>query len=503
MPRSFAPFAASACLLTCAHAASAQPGITIYNQNFGVVRETIRLDLQSGSNRVQFTDTTALLEPDSVILRDPAGKRVVRILEQNFRSDPISQELLLSKYEGQSIDFLVHRGDRTETIRGRIVRSGYVPHTAAFARYGSSYYASQTAYARSVGQPIVEVDGKLRFGLPGIPQFPALGDDTVLKPTLHWVLETDKAGPLAAELAYVTGGMSWKADYNVIAPEQGDVLELVGWVTMDNQSGRTFENARIKLMAGDVSKIQPQQLNEARGFAGGGFPGGGSMPAVTERGFDEYHLYTLERPTTLRDRETKQVEFVRASGIKSQRIYVYEGAKIDTNRYRGSALESIREAPDYGTQSNPKVWVMREFMNSEANRLGMPLPRGRMRFYRRDGNGPLEFTGENIIDHTPRNERVRVYTGNAFDIVGERRRTNYKVDHAARTLDESFEITLRNHKKEAVAVRVVERLYRWTNWEITAKSDDWRKLESQTVEFPVEIKPDEEKTVTYTVRYTW
>ena len=230
---------------------------------------------------------------------------------------------------------------------------------------------------------------------------------------------------------------------------------------------------------------------------------GGLPPPVTEKSFDEYHLYTLERATTLLDRETKQVEFVRADGIKSRPIYVYDGAKIDYNRYNGWDYENIRNDRDYGTQSNPKVWVMREFMNAESNHLGVPLPKGRLRFYRRDADGQMEFTGENTIDHTPRDEMIQVTTGNAFDLVGERKRTNHHLDNNRNELDESFAIKLRNHKKEAVEIRVVEHLYRWPTWDITEKSNAFVKTDAQTIEFRVEVKPDAEETVTYTVHYTW
>jgi hypothetical protein len=346
------------------------------------------------------------------------------------------------------------------------------------------------------------VDGKLRFGLPGIPIFPALGSDTVLKPTLNWVLSTPKPGPLRAELSYVTGGLSWEADYNIVAPETGDAVDIVGWVTMDNQSGKDFQNARIKLMAGDVNKIQQGQMYRMEAMTVNGAMPAAPAPAVTERTFDEYHLYSLARPTTLHDRETKQVEFIRAAKVSAAPIYVYDGLKLDA-RYNGWNWESIRNDISYGTESNPKVWVMREFNNSEANHLGMPLPRGRVRFYRRNEDGQIEFTGENMIDHTPRDEKVRVYTGNAFDLAGERRRTDYRLESSRQLLDESFEIKVRNHKKEPVNVRVVEHLYRWSTWEITAKSDPFRKRDSRTIEFPVTVPPNGEKTITYTAHYTW
>ena len=295
-------------------------------------------------------------------------------------------------------------------MRGKIIRSGYVPHTAAFSRYGQQYSQAQMGYASPAGggTPIMEVDGKIRFGLPGQPIFPGLGDDTVLKPTLNWLLDADEAGKFDAEVGYVSGGFTWQADYNLVAPEKGDTVDLLGWVTMDNQSGKTFENAKIKLMAGDVNKIQPQADGRMFAMASSFANRGAAAPAVTEKAFDEYHLYTLARSTTLRDRETKQVEFVRAAGIVAPTIYIYDGVKIDANRYGGWGYDNIRNNREYGTESNPKVWVMREFTNSETNHLGMPLPKGKLRFYRRNNDGQLEFTGEDTIDHTPRDERIRV-----------------------------------------------------------------------------------------------
>ena len=391
-------------------------------------------------------------------------------------------------------------------MRGKIVRSGYVSHVQAWDQYGYDYSARQAAIsAAGGGVPIIEMDGKLRFGLPGLSIFPSLGDDTILKPTLTWQIETDKEGPLDAELGYVTGGMSWKADYNLIAPESGDKVDLIGWVTIDNQTGKTFENAQIKLMAGDVKKIQPQQVfgGLRMGYAGRAISENAMMPPVSEKTFDEYHLYSLHNATTLRDRETKQVEFVRAVGVPSKRVYVYEGAFIDFNRYNGWGEDAIRQDPGYGSQSNPKVWVMREFENKESAGLGIPLPAGRTRFYRQDTDGRIEFVGENNIDHTPKDETVRVYTGNAFDLVGERIRTKFNVDSNNRWVDEEFDIKIRNHKKEAVEVRVVERLYRWTNWEIRDSSQEFTKQNAQTVEYRVKIDPDGQAKIHYLVHYSW
>jgi hypothetical protein len=478
---------------------SAAPSLTIYNQDFAVVRQEIPLDLQ-GTTSVRLTDITMHVEPDSVILRDPTGKRPLQVLEQNYRAEPVSEGLLLSLYEGKTIDFLVQHGERQEAVPGKIIRSGFVPQSTA--AYGEQYYQAQQALAAE--QPIIEIEGKVRFGLPGTPLFPPLADDAILKPTLQWLLASDKPGPMRAEFSYITGGLTWQADYNIVAPEKGDAVDLVGWVTMDNQSGKDFENARIKLMAGDVNKIQPGQRGQPMQYAAlAGAINGRVEPPITEKTFDEYHLYTLARATTLHDRETKQVEFIRAANVATRQVYVYDGAKIDPNQYRGWSMETIRDRSEYGTESNPKIWVMREFLNSDANHLGMPLPKGRVRFYRRNNDGQIEFTGENVIDHTPHDEIVRVYTGNAFDLVGERRRTDYKIDMNKHMIDESFEIKVRNHKKEPVDVKVVEHLYRWITWDIPVHSDTFRKADSKTIEFPITIAPDEEKTVTYTAHYSW
>ncbi len=467
------------------------PALTIYNANFFVAREHVPLDLKAGINHAEFAGIAAHLEPDSVILRDPGG-RALQILEQNYRNDPISQELLLSFYEGKTIDFLL---PDQKKVSGKVIRSGYIPST-----YAQGY--QQPVYT----QPIIEVDGVLRFGLPGQPLFPALSGDSILQPTLSWLLETNEPGKFDAELSYVSSGMDWHADYNVVISDKSngrfDLLDLVGWITMNNHSGKTFENAQIKLLAGDVSKLQQVPVASRMYAAEAKAMNDAAMaPPVSEKSFDEFHLYTLAHATTLRDQQTKQVEFVGANSIHAQRIYVYDGAK--TAEYGYYSPDQVRQDPGYGTASNPKIWVMEEFKNSDTNHLGIALPKGRLRFYRRDTDGHLEFVGENTIDHTPKDETIRVYTGNAFDVVGQRKRTNYHVDSNAHWMDESFEIRVRNHKKEPVNVRVVEHLYRWTNWKLTEQSHDSRKTDAQTIEFPVSVPPDGEQVVTYTVHYSW
>ena len=448
---------------TVAGAAWAQPALTIYNQNFAVVRERVPLDLKSGVNAVNFSGATRMLEADSVVLRDPTGKVALRVLEQSYRADTLSQGFLLSLHEGKEIDFLVRdQGGRENKVRGKIIRSGYAPG------------------APRAETPIVEVEGALRFSLPGEPVFPALSDAGVLKPTLAWQLGAEKAAKVDAELGYVTGGFSWQSAYNLIAPEKGDLVDIVGWVTISNTSGQSFKDATVKLMAGDVQKVQAtspaaMMKNVARMSAMV------TQDAVTEKAFDEFHLYSLPRAVTLHDRETKQVEFMRATGVKAPVVYVYDGAQ----------------------QHPTKVAVTREFKNSEANGLGLPLPKGRTRFYRKDdADGRIEFVGEDTIDHTAKNETVRVKTGDAFDIVGERRVADQNSSGLRGRTEQSVEVKLRNRKAEPIEVKIVEHL-NGPNWQVLEKSDEFTKKDATTVEFRVKLKPDEERAVTYRVRYEW
>jgi len=287
-------------------------------------------------------------------------------------------------------------------------------------------------------------------------------------------------------------------------------VDFSGWITIHNDSGKSFDQARIKLIAGDVHRFQNMRLS---GASGGG--GGGAGPPVTEKSFDEYHLYTLERPTSLLNSEQKQIEFIRAAGVHSKALYVYDGASADPDQN----WQSFHSEPDYFTRGSAKVWVIREITNSTANHLGLPLPRGRMRLYRRNTDEAIEFTGENVIPHTPRDETLRLYTGNAFDLIGERKRADFKdtypdgtidpatglpIRHAGpRTIDESFEITLCNHKQQEVEIRVIEHLYRWSNWEIRKNSDSFRKIDAQTIEFLAKLKPNEERHISYTAHYWW
>lgn len=393
----------------------------------------------------------------------------------------MTQAFLLAQFEGQTIDFLVQQPQKPNVIvSGKIIRSGT-------DRSGET-------------QPIIEAGGKLRFDLPGKPLFPKLADDSILKPELDWKISSAQPAKFDAEITYLTGGIDWSADYNVITPEKGDRLQCAGWITIDNQTGKSFENTRVKLIAGDVHKLPPDAA--AKSFA----PQAREMATaerviVEEKSLSDYHRYTLPRPATLRDRAAEQIEFVRAADVAFHRLYVFDAEGNEGPRPVYANNGPILDAA-WGTGSQEKIGVFCEFKNSEANHLGIPLPKGRWRFYERGDDEQLEFTGENGQAHTPKDETVRILTGAAFDLTAAREQTSFTIDRPKRTIDEAFAIKLRNHKYEAIEIHVVEHLNRWQSWELVDHSDSFTKKDAHTIEFVVRLEPAEEKSVSYRVRYT-
>jgi len=462
--------------------AAAGPQVTIYNDGFATVKEDRTLSLKEGVSEVRVTDMSRLLEPDSVMLRELSENPFnVRILEQSFINDPLTEGLLLYQLEGQNIRFEEKREDGTiKETKGKIIRSGYVPGTGASE------------------QPIVETEGEVRFSLPGQPVFEGIDSSAFLKPSLVWQIASKKSGDCAMEIGYVTAGMSWEATYSLVAPAEGsDEFDVSGWISLKNETGKTFENADIKLIAGDVAKVAPPQYKSRGGhFAEMSFADAAAMPE--ERAFDEFHLYTLPRPVLLRNNELKQVEFLRVSGVKGNRYYVYN--PMINYRYGGG----VNPDPDFGTVAVKKVGVRIEISNSETNKLGVPLPKGKMRMYRTDDkDGRREFTGENMMDHLPKNEVLKLDMGNAFDLVGERKRTDFQVDTTAKRMTETFEIKLRNRKETPIEIRVIEPLYRGANWKIMEKSLEFAKVDSSTIEFRAPVPADAETILTYKVQYSW
>ena len=458
--------------------------LTIYNQDFAVARTSIDLDLHAGMNELTTTEVTSMLEPDSVVLRDPASKRPIQVVEQNYDAGVVNQDWLLEKYVGKTINFQVSPG---QIVEGKIIRAG-----------GSQQ------------QPLIAVKGQMQFQLPGLPLFPSATDGLLLKPTLRWQIHSENSAHIAAELAYITGGFDWQATYNVVAPESADVTaeekaDVLGWVTIHNQSGSEFPQARIKLMAGDIAKIMPQN--------GTGYGSGRNMAMlkveaydavqaqVTQKAFDDFHLYDLNRTVSLRNGEIKQVQFIDAAAVAMHRSYVYDGA---FGQLQPIYAGNVNQQRGYGIDSdNRKVAVIEEIKNSESSHLGMPLPAGRVRLYRRDSDGQMEFVGESTINHTPTEQTLKIPTGSAFDVKGSRTQTDFHINQNERILDEKFEIKITNQKQQPVTVKIVEHMYRGDNWEITEKSGNYVKRDSHTLEFPVQVAAKGNATLTYSVRYTW
>jgi len=456
--------------------------LTIYNDNFAVARTTVPLDLHAGANEVLTTNVTSQLEPDSVILRDASGKHPVRVAEQNYDAGVVTQSWMLEKYEGKTIDFQVtgqHPGETT-IVQGKIVRAG--------------------------NDPLIEAAGHLQFQLPGLPIFPATTDGLLLKPTLRWQIDAEKSAKFDAELDYITNGMSWQATYNVVVPEQTtapgqELADVTGWVTIQNNTGTDFPKATIQLMAGDVAKIRNGQFDRLNQFAG---PGAGltmaEQLAVTQKAFDDFHLYDLHRTVALRNGESKQVQFLEAANVAVQRTYQFDGSNGQpVNFYSG--YHDVNRA--FGNTANTKVAIREEITNSEANHLGMPLPAGRLRLYRQEKGGQMQFVGESMVQHTPADQTVQVVSGNAFDLTAARRQTDFHVENNAHTMDETFEIKLSNAKDQPVTIHDVEHLNRSQNWEITQKSSDFVKRDSNTIDFPIVVPAKGSTTLTYSVHYTW
>ncbi|MFT4115042.1 DUF4139 domain-containing protein [Silvibacterium sp.] len=455
--------------------------LTIYNSDLAIARATVDLDLKAGANEVTTSKVTSQLEPDSVVLRDPAGKHPVQILEQNYDAAVATQDWMLSKYEGQTIQFQVTHGDQTQIVSGRILR----------------------APSANEKEPLIEVNGQLQFKLPGLPLFPASTDGLLLKPTLRWKIASDSSEHFPAELSYLTHGFHWNATYNIVSTTGGastsgdEPMDLVGWVTISNNSGTDFSDAKVKLMAGDVAQVQaamPRML-----AVGKVMMAQAAMPQVTQQSFDDFHLYDLNRSVTLKDRETKQIEFLRANAIPVKRTYVYDGSESTFEPMPGAAYDDRGQ----GTNSIKTVRIEQEFVNSKANHLGIPLPAGTLRFYRRDADGQMEFVGENSIRHTPEDATVHLTTGNAFDVTGDRKQTSFRSNSDLHTIDESYTITVKNAKESPVQVNVTEHLFRAANWDIVEKSTAFEKQDSATVIFPVTVPAHGQQTVTYTVHYSW
>ena len=457
-----------------------QPGYAV--PGFAVVRHERRIDLKSGRNDVRFTDVAGLIDPTTVSFKsisDPDGTRVV---EQNFQFDLVSTDRLLQKYVDREITVEQSRGSALESFTGTLL---------------------STAGGLVLQMP----DGSVRtvphnsgVKLPGLP------GGLITRPTLVWDVAARKAGEQLARVAYQTAGITWWADYNLTYAEGRDAnscrLDTGAWVSILNQSGASYPDARIKLIAGDVHRAPtPASLGMAKRQVMAAAEMRDEVAGFEEKSFFEYHLYTLGRPSSLPDNSTKQIElFPRVDGVPCEKKLVYYGQDQFYWGYGGSPYTDR----NYGLTGNRKVDTYLSFRNSKENGLGVPLPAGRVRVSKLDpADGSLEFIGEDRIDHTPRNEMVLLKLGSAFDVVGERRQVEFQIDTSRKVITEEIEVKLRNRKDEPVRVTVKENLYRWVNWKIVASSHEYEKQDARTIHIPVTVPADKEVTVRYTVRYTW
>ena len=443
--------------------------LTVYNQNIALVRDTRSFDLGQGVKEVRFSDVASQIDPTSVHFRSLTDPEGTTVLEQNYEYDIVGSQKLMQKYVDQEIELVTQDGSE---YQGTLLS-------------GAEDVILQDANG---GVTVVRLDQVQQFNFPKLPE------GLITKPTLVWLLDAVQGGDQNVEVTYMTGGVNWRADYVVQLNEDDTALDLNGWITLDNRSGATYSDAKLKLVAGDVNVVRQAKVAFDRDAVFEEKAAPAAAPQVEEREFFEYHLYDVQRPVTVRDNQTKQIEFTSATNVPAERFFVYDGAP--GLGFYGYAIPD----PGYGTYSNPDVNIYLQIENEEESNLGLPLPAGRVRVYKADVDGSLQFVGEDQIDHTPKDESVRLLLGNAFDIVGERRQTDFQ-QLGRNVIEESFEITVRNHKDQDVEVRVVEHLFRWSEWEIVQESAEHTKLDQGTVEWRLPVSADGEVTLTYTVRY--
>jgi hypothetical protein len=447
--------------------------LTIYNQGTALVQDRRTFNLQAGLNSLDFTDVAASIDATSVSfnsLTDPEGTIV---LEQNYVYDLVGSGALLERYLDETIEVITDDGT---TFTGQLL----------------SGRNNEIILRTSEGQVLV-------IGLDSVRdiRFPALPEGLITRPTLRWLVQSAAAGDQQVELTYLAGGMNWTADYNILLATDNTSLDLDGWVTLANTSGASYTDALVKLVAGDVNRLPSGEVmmfaEEERMAMDAAVP----AAQVEQREFFEYQLYEIQRPVTVADNETKQVEFVTASNVPGSTFFVYDSS-YPFYGYYSPIVDQY-----YGQTGVTDVQNWLEFTTGEENGVGADLPAGRIRVYQEDTDGAALLIGENSIDHTPEGEDVQIFLGNAFDLVGERIQTNFQI-LSSTVLEETYEIHLRNRKDDqAVEIRVPEHLFRWSNWEILNASHEFNQLDSSTIEFRVTVEPGEEVIITYTVRYSW
>jgi hypothetical protein len=438
--------------------------ITVYNSNFGLVRERRQVDIGKGKVELAFADVSAHIQPETVHITSLTGADALTVFEQNYRFDLLTPEKLLEKYVGKKVKVV---------------------------RYNERLGTDETKEAEVlavVGGTVLRIDGEIVTGFPGRYVFPNVPANLVAKPTLVWLLGST-AEKQRVEVSYLTANLTWRADYVLVLDQADKIGDLTGWVTLTNGTGTSYPNAELKLVAGDVNRVMPPPppMPEIAMDAMATQEAAAPAPFRQESLF-EYHLYTLSRPTDLLDKETKQVSLLEAHGIQVKKKLVFRGQEY---WFRGRHGE---------VSKNQKVSVEVILQNSEKEGLGMPLPKGTLRVYKADKGGAQQFVGEDAIDHTPRDEEVEVKLGEAFDVVADRKQTEWRALGNC-TSESAWEIALRNHKDTAEKVEVVEPAN--GDWEIVNSSHPAKKEDSSTFLFQVDVPARGETKITYRVRIRW
>jgi hypothetical protein len=457
--------------------ASSSQGVslTVYNQNFGLVKDVRSVNLNKGINYLRFEDVAAAIDPTTVNFMSLTAPNMVVVREQNYQYDIMSPETILTKSVGKNILFRQHLdGGRINEFNGTLLNS---PRVTIVDTNGNESERRQGL--------VVQTDRGVVLNPSGEMEIAKLPPGLVSKPSLLWKLETEKPGEHKTEISYQTKGLNWRSDYVAIANEDDTAADLASWVTLDNKSGASYPRSSLKLMAGDVHQVQNAQPMDRMYMATAESAPMAPRPQFSEKAFAEYHLYSLAGTTDINDNETKQLSLFNASGVPTKKLFIYEPNQQPT--YYGG----------WSSQANPqKVNVKIEVENSEKNNLGMALPKGKVRVYKRDHDGALQFIGEDLIDHTPRDEKIRLYIGDAFDLVGERKQLNHE-QISPRAQRETVEISLRNHKDKKVTITAVEHAY--GDWKIKTSNLKFVKKDSHTFEFEAEVQPRGEVKITYEI----
>ena len=440
--------------------------LTIYNDDLALVRDQRQIVLEKGFNVLAFREISAKIRPETALLRSISHSDGMVLIEQNFDYDLLTPQKLLEKFVGSSVG---------------IVRSH--PTTGA--------ETTETARVLSVNEGVVlQFPDRIEMQTPGRVVFNEVPPNLRDKPTLVVQLNSSTAAKQTLELSYLTGGLHWKADYVAALSKEDDFIDVTGWVTLSNQSGATYNKAKLQLIAGSVNRIADEAqhvydtLSKQREMALA------AAPEMREESLFEYHLYTLSRPTAIADNQTKQVSLLSATAVPVLKEYRLQGQDYYYQSQYGDLGEKM------------KVAVYVEFKNDEASRLGMPLPKGIVRVYKKDTAGNVQFVGEDRMDHTPKNEHVRLRLGDAFDVTANKKQTDFKKQAAVGKFsfvaDQAFAVKLKNAKPSPVAVHVVEPIP--GDWEMLKESHAHEKTSSNTARWKIEVPAEGEATLDYKVR---